>query len=75
MQDVRGKLGTPRCGKRVRGLAWAARGVGGRAGAPRKASVPLGLPGRARCTGVAFARNQGSSPAAKGLGPRASLTS
>lgn len=28
MQDVRSKLGTPRCGKRVRGLARAARRVG-----------------------------------------------
>lgn len=28
MQDVRGKLGTPRCAMRVLGLAWAARGVG-----------------------------------------------
>lgn len=66
MQGVRGKLGTPRCGKRVRGLARIAREAGGVGlRAPRKAAVPQGLQRRAPCTGVAFARNAGSSPAAE----------
>lgn len=40
MQDVRGKLGTPRCAKRVLGLCLGCTRGGGRARAPRKAAGP-----------------------------------